>query len=252
MSAIYHTMEQRSQAWFEIRLGRPTASEFSNIVTPGGADGKKAKPSESAPKYAHRLLAEMMIGHILEDEDYQSQFMLRGQELEDKAIRAYEMVADIETAPGGFVTDERKRYGCSPDRLVGENRLLEMKCPAAHTHVRYLLDPDSIRAEKRPQAQGQLLVCERDSVDLVSFHPEMPIAIVQVGRDEAYLGLLQAALDTFCEQLALMREKLEREYGPFPEIGAKVATTADEYNGMGVSEVDIPALIKSGAIQPRA
>ncbi len=250
--AIHHQIEQRSQEWFAIRLGRPTASEFHLIVTPGGKDGKTVKVSESAVKYAHRLLAEMMIGHVLEDEDYQSQFMLRGQELEDKAIQAYEMVADIETDPGGFVTDDRKRYGCSPDRLVGSRRLLEMKCPAAHTHVRYLLDPDAIRAEKRPQAQGQLLVCERDSVDLVSFHPEMPIAIVTAYRDEAYIDLLKAALDTFCDTLTAMREKLERDYGPFPEIGATVATTTDEYDGMGVSDADIDALIEHGAIKPQA
>jgi hypothetical protein len=238
---IYHKVEQRSAHWFALRIGKPTASDFHRIVTAGGVDGKKVKVSDQAEAYAHRLLAEMMLGRALEESDYQSQYMTRGVELEDSGFDAYEFATGLETSPGGFVTDDLGRYGCSPDRLVGDKRMLEMKIPAASTHVRYLVSPGTIKAEKRPQAQGQLLVCEREAVDLVSYHPEMPLAVVTAYREEDYIAKLRDALDAFCASLQAMREKFEREFGPFPTITIdKPAAPAED--GLGVSEEDVHAL----------
>lgn len=242
---IYHKCDARSEEWFKLRLGRPTASEFHRIVTAGGKDGKKAKASEQAEGYAHRLLAELMLGKVLEEADFQSQYMQRGQDLEDKAIEAYEFITEVETTPGGFITDDLGRYGCSPDRLVGPDRLLEIKIPAASTHIRYLVDPESIKAEKRPQAQGQLLCSERDSVDLVSFHPEMPLAVVKTYRDDEYIARLRDALNVFCDTLQAMRENLERTYGPFRPIAVEPPVV----DGFGISDEDIDSMIEQGAIE---
>ena len=240
--SIYHTIEQRSAAWFKLRLGRPTASEFHKIVTAGGADGKKAKVSEQAVGYAHRLLAERMLGRTLEEDDYQSQYMIRGQELEDKGIEAYEFTRGVETSPGGFVADDTCSYGCSPDRLIGSAGIMEMKCPAPATHIRYLIDGKAIVAEKRPQVQGQLLVTGREWVDLVSYHPEMPIAVVRAYREDEYIGILERALCTFCEVLMAQRLELERQYGPFPEITEAAALADDDPGALGVSMDDCAAI----------
>ena len=179
----YHSVIPRSGGWFRMRLGMPTASNFHLIVTPGGADGKKAKVSESAGKYAHQLIAEMWLGRVLDKDSYKSEAMERGVNLEDGAIDSYEFQTGVTTEPGGFVTERGGRYGCSPDRLVLPNGLHEMKIPDPANHLRYLIDPATIRAEKRPQAQGQLLVCDdREWVDLTSYHPELPLAVVRVRR----------------------------------------------------------------------
>ena len=160
---IYIKCAPRSQEWFYARLGKPTASEFFRIVTPTG------QISKQCTDYAHRLLAELWLGHPLDA--VETQYMVRGVELKDQAIDAYEFMASRDTLPGGFITTDDGTYGCSPDRLIGNDGILEIKCPAPNTHIGYLLSPASMAQEKYPQIQGQLLVSEREYVDLIRFPP---------------------------------------------------------------------------------
>lgn len=207
---IYHRVEPRSAVWYMLRLGKPTSSEFHKIVTPTG------KLSSQSALYAHTILAEMMLGRPLND-DIQTEYMVRGQELEAAAIDAYEFQTGLITDLGGIVINETNTMACSPDRLVGEDGVLEIKCPAANTHVGYLLSRD-IGDEKKPQVQGQLYITERSWVDLMSYHPELPPLIVRVKRDEEYIRKLADALAAFNDTLTAARLNLEREYGPFPQI----------------------------------
>lgn len=232
---IYHACEPRSAHWFYLRAGKPTSSEFHRIVTPTG------KPSAQSTDYAHRLLAELMLGRPM-DEDIRTEWMARGQELEDGAFQAYEFERNLETSLGGFITTDDGAIGCSPDRLVGDDGILEIKCPAAGTHVGYLASPESMKQEKWPQVQGQLYVSERDFVDLMSYHPELPPLIVRVRRDDKYIGLLDSALREFVDQLIVTRTKLEQLYGPFKPITIpepEVAHPVDAFNAMGVTMDDV-------------
>lgn len=231
---IHHRVESRSAAWFYLRLGKPTASEFHRIVTPTG------KNSTQAEDYAHRLLAELMLGKPL-DEGMQTEWMARGNDLEDSAIAAYEFQSGIETSLGGFCTDDTGSYGCSPDRLVGDVGVLELKCPAPNTHVGYLDDPDSLTLAKKPQVQGLLLVTGREWCDLVSFHPELPTVIRRVKRDERYIDTLRVGLAAFCSQLLVMRANLEQRYGAFKPIviPSEKAPSAPDPGPMGLSEDDL-------------
>ncbi len=206
---IHHACEPRSADWFKLRLGIPTASEFHKVITPGG------KLSKQSPGYAYSLLAELMLGRPLDSPE--TTWMTRGTELEDQAIMAYEVVTGIETSLGGFITNDAGTAGCSPDRLVGDDGILEMKVPAPQTHVGYLLTRD-FGDEKKVQVQGQLWVSERKWVDLVSYHPELPPVILRVERDEEYIALLADALDSFVAVVADLKAKLIEKYGPFPEI----------------------------------
>lgn len=232
---IYHACEPRSALWFYLRVGKPTASEFDSILTAGG------KISMQSTGYAHRILAEMMLARPLDDEA-RSQWMVRGVELEDGAIEAYEFESGLDTSPGGFCTDDANTYGCSPDRLVGDDGVLEMKIPAPHTHVGYLLDRAGMAKSKHCQVQGQLLVTERKWVDLVSFHPEMPLLIKRVTRDEAYIKQLGESLAAFVKLLNALRLDLERQYGPFPEIKMPEKPAPPEDDGMGVGDEDVAAI----------
>ena len=238
--AIYHKIDARSPEWFWMRLGMPTASEFHKIVTPGG------KISAQAEGYAYVLLAEAKLGHPLDS--VETQWMTRGIELEDEAIKAYEFEVDIETDLGGFVSNDEGTYGCSPDRLVGEDGILEMKCPAPNTHMGYLLSPASMAKEKWPQVQGQLLVTGRSWDDLMSYHPELPAVILRVERDAKYISILQTALETFVEQVRAMRAQLEEKYGPFPDLTPKREVVEDN---LGVSDADVDAMLISGASVPQ-
>jgi hypothetical protein len=237
---IYHALAQRTPEWFFLRAGRPTASEFHRIVTPTG------KLSTQSLDYMHRLLAELMLGRPLED-DLRTPYMDRGTELEDAGISAYEFARDCETQPGGFITDDLGRYGCSPDRLIGDDGDLEMKIPAANTHIGYLLNSAELEKEKGPQVQGRLLIHGRKWVDLVSFHPELPLVVRRVYPNEKYIAILRETLDVFCTTLQEMRLKLENEYGAFPELKPpKPSKLADDDPGvLGVSMEDFDRIVEA-------
>jgi hypothetical protein len=197
-------MAQGSAEWRKARLGIPTASSFHRIITP-----KTAKPSAQAEAYLHELLAELMLGRPLDNISYP--WMSRGSDLEEEAASWYEFETDTSTEVVGFCTTDDGRYGASPDRLVGTDGGLELKCPSPAVHVKYLLYPkQGPDAEYRCQIMGQMLVTERKFVDIVSYHPDLPKVIIRVDRDEDYIALMRAALDDFCERLAEGKAELER------------------------------------------
>lgn len=227
---IHHTIAPRSVEWFFLRLGLPTSSEFHKILTPTG------KISEQAEGYMYEILAELMVGHPISGPE--TEWMTRGVELEDDAVRAYEFQREVETQLGGFVTTDDGAVGASPDRLVGVDGLLEIKCPAPHTHIGYLFG--NLDKKYKPQTQGQLYVTGRDYVDICSYHPEMPLAVIRITRDEKYIADLATALKTFVELLAVKRAELEQRYGSFvrPEPGAQPDHSKD-----WITQADIDAIL---------
>lgn len=190
---VYEQLRQGSSEWARARMGIPTASSFDKILTPTG------KPSKQAEGYRRHLIAEMVLG--LPIDAPKTSWMERGTEMEGEAVCFYEFEREVAVQTVGFITDDLGRYGCSPDRLIGETGLLEIKCPSPAVHVGYMLW-DHVDADYRVQLQGQLLVAERDWTDICSYHPAMPPVIVRVGRDEEYIGKLRDALNQFCDELA--------------------------------------------------
>ena len=189
---IVHDVKQGGADWLRLRAGIPTASAFYKIITPTG------KVSSQADRYRCDLIAERILGRPLEA--YVSFAMERGSELEDEAFSAYEFERALDTFEVGFVTDDLGRWGASPDRLVGDDGLLEVKCPDAGVHVGYLLMRPADR-KYYPQIQGQLWITGRKWVDIMSYHPQMPRAIVRVERDDEYLELLSKAVASFSQSL---------------------------------------------------
>lgn len=184
---------QGTTEWMELRAGIPTSSEFDKIITP-----KTGKPSSQAENYMFGLIAERLMGHPRIE--YMSQWMARGSEMEAEAVNFYEFQRDAETARIGFLTNDAGTVGASPDRFVDEDGLLEIKVPKESTHVGYLLK-HHVDAEYFPQVQGQLWISERRWVDILSYHPEMPPALIRVERNDAFIKMLEAAVTTFSEVL---------------------------------------------------
>lgn len=215
---ILHDVVQGSEEWRRLRMGVPTASEFHRILTPGG------KPSASAESYLYELLGELLMSRPMETPTYS--WMQRGNDLEEDASNWYELQRDTATKIVGFCTTDDGTIGASPDRLVGDDGLLEIKCPAPDTHVRYLLFPEKgVEKAYKVQVMGQLYVTERAWCDVVSYHPELPSVIVRVERDEEYIAKLDAALHAFAEQLALAKTELQRR-GLLPTNEEEAATPA--------------------------
>lgn len=199
---IHRNIKQGTEAWLQLRAGVPTSSQFDRIVTPRGA------PSKSAEKYMFQLLAERIMG----EPTIQAKKLWwadRGKELEKEARAFYEFTRDVETEQVGFITNDEGTIGASPDSLVGPDGLVEFKSPSEAEHVMYLLKAGSAYEEYKVQVQGQLMICEdRQWVDVCSYHPLMPPALIRIERDEEFQKILKAAVYQFSAWLEDMSRDL--------------------------------------------
>lgn len=188
-----------SDEWREARLAIPTASQFHRILQP-----KKLQPSAQAESYTHELLAELMLGRPIDD--YESQFMVRGTAMEQSAIDFYEFDRDVKTTEVGFILSDDMRVGCSPDRLVGDDGGLEIKCPSAKEHVGYMLGKDA--DIYRCQIQGSLWITGRQWWDWLSYNPDLPPVLIRHQRDEEFIAKLSDAVYFFLGQFEAARQEL--------------------------------------------
>ena len=200
--------EQGSRQWTECRLGIPTASAFSRIVTPGG------KLSAAREEYQGELLAEWALGEA--DEFGGTDWMERGKMLEPEALQHYAFYRDLQPDSVGFVyRDDNKMVGCSPDGLVKDGAL-ELKCPKAGTHLIYLAGGHCPK-KYVPQVQGHIWVTDRPWCDFMSYHPGLPPLIVRVEPDAAYQAAFDKHMPEFIAELLEGRERL-REMGVVPAL----------------------------------
>lgn len=183
---------QGTEPWINARLGIPTASKFDAIISP-----KKLQPSTQQRGYLCALVAERVLQHPVVD--FGSLWTDRGSALEREAVAYYELTTGRDTKACGFALTDDGRVGCSPDRLVGTDGLLEIKCPAAHTHLSYLFY--GLGDEYRLQMQGQLYVTERHFVDFLSHCPGLPPVTYTVERDADVQKALGDALPDFCAEV---------------------------------------------------
>jgi hypothetical protein len=203
---IHLPVKQGSPEWFAARLGIPTASCFDKIITP-----KKRTPSASATKYLCQKISERLFGVTADGTE--TDFMARGRELEASAATAYEFDREVETTVAGFCLDDARRYGCSPDRLVGDDGGLQIKCLSEAEHIRAFLFPDEAAVEHGPQCHGEMLVTGRAWWDLVFYNPVLPMKVVRIERDEAYAADLERLVNQFCDYLDYKFDAFKEEVG---------------------------------------
>lgn len=190
---IWKSCKQGSEEWNALRLGKPTASVFDQIVTP-----VKCELSSQSKKLMHRLVAERILGYPLES--VTTAAMEAGRYREPEAANWYAFHRNVELTEVGICFVDDERFGASPDRVVSGGGLAEFKCPEPLNQVNYLLN-GGIYADYKPQIQGQLLCCEADWLDSVSYCPPFPASLVRVERDQEYIGKLRDALEEFCDRL---------------------------------------------------
>src|ERR1700750_1040278 len=124
MPIFHHAAAQYSESYDRLKLGIPTSSHFHKIITPQG------RPSKKWREYAGILIAERILQHKIEF--YNSPAMERGLIVEADTVDWYECDQDVTVQKIGFITDDNHTMGCSPDRLVGDEGLLEIKAPLPH------------------------------------------------------------------------------------------------------------------------
>jgi YqaJ-like viral recombinase domain len=213
--------DQGTEAWYRARAGIPTASEFQTLL----AKGRGGSDSKGRRTYMMKLAGEILTGEPMES--FSSVHMDRGKAMEEEARGLYAMVSNVAPEIVGFLRNGDK--GCSPDSLIGERGLLEIKTALPHILIETLLQ-DEFPNEHKAQTQGQLWVAERDWVDLMVYWPGLPPFIRRAYRDEAYIADLAIAVKRFNEDLAEMVALLRSSYSMLenPESGAAVTQQCPE------------------------
>jgi putative phage-type endonuclease len=187
MQILSHT--QGSQEWLQARLGVATASNFAKIITSTGAESKTLET------YALELASQKML--VEPEECYKNSAMRRGNELEPVAREVYEQETLEPVQEIGLMISDCGNYGYSSDGLVGDDGLIEIKCPQATTHFEYIVNKKLPTAYKA-QVQGGLWVSGRQWCDFVSYHPnfkENKLFIIRVERDEEFIQKLAVLVE---------------------------------------------------------
>jgi hypothetical protein len=199
MPIFHHDVVQYSEVYDRLKLGIPTSSHFHKIITPQG------KPSKQWREYACVLIAERILQRKIEF--YNSPAMERGLIVEAEAADWYEFDQDVTVQRVGFIADDDHTVGCSPDRLVGDDGLLEIKAPLPQTQVEYWISGE-VHERFRPQLQGQLYVSQRRWVDILCWHDVLPKLVMRVEPDEEFIKALDRELRIFNYFIERVMEKI--------------------------------------------
>ena len=204
-------MEQGSTEWFAARLGKVTASRVADVIAK-----TKTGYSTSRENYMAQLVCERMTG--TQGESYSNAAMQWGTDQEPLARAAYEAAKDVLVDEVGFIVHPTIiAAGASPDGLVGDDGLIEIKCPNTATHIDTLLS-EKVPSKYNTQMQWQMVCTGRKWCDFVSFDPRMPeglqLFIQRVDFDEQYVKMLEAEITEFLGELETKIERLnERNHG---------------------------------------
>lgn len=204
---LVHDVEQGADEWYALRAGKPTASNFSMLVT------SKGEPSKQMSTLAATLAGEAFAGKPLDPWEG-NKWTERGKELEDEARNKYAVIKNVVPIMVGFITDDKERYGCSPDSLIGDEGMLEIKCLKAERHIKAILYYEAngrIPTDYVQQTQGQMLVAERKWCDLVFYHPDLPILIIRQHRITPVITGLKAQLNRVLEERDKILKILQKQ-----------------------------------------
>ncbi len=201
---------QGSPEWFAIRLGKVTASRVSDVIAK-----TKTGWGASRANYAAQLVAERLTGNPVES--YTNAAMQWGTDTEPQARAAYEFTTDETVMQIGFADHPRiKMTGASPDGLVGDKGLIEIKCPNTATHIETLLSKE-VPPKHVPQIQWQLACTGRFWCDFVCFDPRMPesmrLFVQRIHRNDAQVYELEREVEIFLAEVSDTVSRLTRIYG---------------------------------------
>ena len=197
---VFNDIEQKTPEWFEIRKGLQTASMFKEVIAKKGPRGGVPKGRQT---YMYKLAGEIISGEPMDN--YVNAHMNRGSENESEARDLYALIRDVEPVQVGFIRNGN--CGASPDGLVGDDGLVEIKDALAHIQIARLLNGE-LPYEHKAQCQGQLMVSQRQWVDFMSHSRGLPPLIVRVERDESYIAGLKVDVDEFADELTALVAKI--------------------------------------------
>jgi putative phage-type endonuclease len=199
-------VEQRSNEWFALRLGKVTASRVADLMA-------KTKTGYSATR--ENYMAQLVVERISNSqaETFTNAAMQWGTDQEPFARGEYEATQGVMVEECGFVSHPTiEMAGASPDGLVGDDGLIEIKCPNTATMIDVLLT-GNVASKYYTQMQFQMACTGRQWCDYVVFDPRMPakaqMFIKRVARDEAFIAEMEAEVTKFLSEVAEKVAKIQ-------------------------------------------
>jgi predicted phage-related endonuclease len=201
------TVEQGSEEWLKQRLGKFTSSRFSDLLTSSRTKGEVF--GQTAKTYISEVAAEILTGEQVSN--FVNQAMEWGTYQEDFAREAYEEITGNSVVESPFI--EMNNYcGGSPDGLIDEDGIIEIKCPYNSTNFINSVVNDSAYDKKHvTQMQGYLMITGRKWCDYVCFDPRIKgnnIHVVRYERDEELISKIRERVELGKKELDIILEKV--------------------------------------------
>lgn len=207
----FEVAEQGSEAWLQERLGLPTASRFFDITNwTVGSKYVAPKPQRSYYAYQNELLAERLTG---ERKRFSTKYTEWGKDHEEDAAAEYERITGRQVRTLGFIRHPELDCGASLDREVGDDGLLELKCPNTDTMIDYVLN--GCPPMYYTQMQGQMWIAHKKWGDFGVFDPLLgKMYITRIDRDEEFIEVMERRIVQFLSELDRLELKLRGDgYG---------------------------------------
>jgi len=205
---IIESCEQGSIEWLSLRLGKITASRVKDVLT----KGRGTSPSKTAESYMMELIAEILTGNS--KPFFENDAMRWGTKTEPQARAMYAVNNDFVDVKEVAFVEHNEQVGISPDGLIGDDGLLEIKCPNTTTQLKRALS-DDYSADYKAQIQMQLWVTEREWCDFLSFDPRLDCEAgylqQRVFRDEEYIEEMKTKVYAFVEKMNELINILTKE-----------------------------------------
>jgi len=198
-------MEQQTEQWHNARLGKVTASRLSDVMA-----RTKTGYGASRANYMTELVLERLTGRRAEG--YTNAAMQWGIDTEADAKAAYEFRTNAEIVSVGFIDHPLiDMTGASPDGLIGEDGLIEIKCPNSATHIDYLLT-GMVPKKYDLQMQWQMACTGRQWCDFVSYDPRLPpnlsMLVKRIDRDYDLIAEMEIEVREFLDEVTRTVELL--------------------------------------------
>lgn len=209
---------QGSELWAKLRCGYGTASRAADMIACIEKGKNKGQEKAERKTYRTELMCERLTG--VPYPHYVTKEMQWGLDHEDEAAAAYELVTGELVDKCGFVIHPTvSMFGASPDRLVGADGLLQIKCPTTRTHIEWL-QAGVVPLEHLAQMLAEMSCTGRDWVDFCSYDPRLPepyqLFIRRYYRNEALIAALEVEVKHFNQEVDGMLKALPP--GPAPLV----------------------------------
>lgn len=212
-------MDQRTEDWFAARLGHVTASRVADVLAK-----TKSGPAASRANYCAQLVCERLTGTA--EAGFTSAAMQHGIDNEAAARNLYAFDVGQDVMETGFVLHPRIQWaGASPDGLVADDGLVEIKCPNTATHIETLLT-EAVPGKYLHQMHWQMACTGRAWCDFVSYDPRLPAELRlftrRIDRDDALIADMEREIEAFLAEVKTTVQRLQAKIMPPESAGLTI------------------------------